>query len=167
MDYLSSWMVRNHAGLSSRGVYVLKGIGVRDSGLAFVLAFELVLTLGVYYIIYYTIIYYTIIIYIILLYIISYTILFYCYTILFFSSLLPFPLLPLQSSSDLSHPPIPSSSPNLSSLTSPFPSIIPPLPSQPPILGILVGTYLCLFILQSHLQDILTPHVLSEWMVEV
>ena len=72
------------------------------SGLAFVLAFELVLTLGVYYIIYYTIIYYTIIIYIILLYIISYTILFYCYTILFFSSLLPFPLLPLQSSSDLS-----------------------------------------------------------------
>ena len=35
------------------------------------------------------------------------------------------------------------------------------------IQSIRVGTYLCLFILQSHLQDILTPHVLSEWMVEV
>ena len=137
------------------------------------------LTLGVilyiiiiYYIIIhillYTIIYYTLL----LLYIISYTILFSSSDLfLSFPTLLS---LPFQSSSDLFLSS--SSSPLL--LFLPFPiflsssvlfshsshsSSLSPLP----IPGIPVGTYLCLFILQSHLQDILTPHVLSEWMVEV
>ena len=145
-----------------------------------VLCFVLVsgLTYGIIslYIIYYT---YTIILSYYTILLLSYTYIIISYTILFSSSdlFLSFPTLlslPFQSSSDLFLSS--SSSPLL--LFLPFPiflsssvlfshsshsSSLSPLP----IPGIPVGTYLCLFILQSHLQDILTPHVLSEWMVEV
>ena len=91
---LSEWMVE------VCGAY-LCGVRFWCSGLAFVLAFELVLTLGVYYIIYYTIIYYTIIYYtiiyyIILLYIYIYIYIYYYYILYYtilFSSSIPLPLL--------------------------------------------------------------------------
>ena len=123
------------------GVYVLSWCsGLAFEGLAFVLAFELVLTLGVYYIIYYTIIYYTIIYYIILLYIIHihihiHILLLYIilsYTLLFFLTL-PLPYLPF--SSDLS------SSSFLSS-SSPF-----------NIHSIRVGTYIYLLISRSPINN--------------
>ena len=106
---------------------------VRDSGLAFVLAFELVLTLGVYYIIYYTIIYYIILLYIILLLyyytytIIHYIIISYTYYILYYTLLLN-PFLSPLSFSIPSFPPL---------ISSPFPILSPPNPViyLPPILS--------------------------------
>ena len=138
------------------------------------LSFVLMLTLGVIlYIIYYTIIlyiyiYYYIlyIIYYIIYYILYYYILYYyilyyliLYSSIFYSSHLPF----LFRSSLLF----------LSSLLLFY--SLPPLPHpllSPPLLSsvhsIRVGTYIYLFILySSFLIQLLTPHVLSEWMVEV
>ena len=81
----------------------------------------------------------------VLAYYILYSIIILYYTLL--SSVLP--LLPL-------FPPFP---PFLSQSSSVLPSSN--------IHSIRVGTWICLFILQSHLRDILTPHKLTEWMVEV
>ena len=135
------------------------------------------LTLGV--ILYIILLYYIIIlhIHILLLYIIYYCIL--SYTLLPFLSQSIFPFLssshhsfPLlfysSSSSNIPLPILPSIFHSSYLLFLSYPLLSLPSPhSHPPLPRILVGTYLCLFILQSHLQDILTPHVLSEWMVEV
>ena len=148
-----------------------------------------------YYIIYYT--YYIIIIIIsyTIIHIISYTILFFCsshsFSPLFLSSSPLHPpsllfhllfcssfhsilvgtyirLFILFSSSFPSHPNILFSSSLLFSSTSPFSSQPFPLSSSHPnIHSILVGTSIYLFIFLPSSTDNLTPHVLSEWMVEV
>ena len=158
-------------GMSSGAVLLVSGCVWADGGLLCSgLCFVLVLTCGVYvscwfdvrcYIIYYIIIYYTIILYYYILYIIYYILYIYLFilflwSIFFYSSLpistipLPFPS-PLQSSSDLF----------LS-----FPTLL--FLSIPNIQSIRVGIWISLFILSSNnLPKVLTPHKLTEWMVEV
>ena len=128
-----------------------------------------------YYIIYYhtyTIIIYYIIIHILLLYLILY------YTLFFQSSFPSYSSLPLLTFPSSNLPSLPS---HISSSTSvplpPLPILLSPLfpssilshPSQflpPNIHSILVGCWIRLFMFQDNPPN-LTPHVLSEWMVEV
>ena len=194
---------RNHAGLSSRGVYVLDGLSCWCD----------VRCILIYTIIYYIILlYYTYIIILLLLYLILYSS-FYSFPIYllpssFFlisspsSSILPSPSIPflpsltfllslfflilLSSSIFPIFIPFPSlsyillfSSPNLLFYLLSFPSLlpipsisyllfllIPILPSPLLIQSIRVGSYACLLISKSPINNS-TPHVLSEWMVEV
>ena len=114
---------------------------------------------------------YGVILYIILLYIILYIYIYYYYTLLLlylilyytllfsssiFLSFSPSPLLPISSSSSVLLLPL--------ILPSPLLSILIYLSIQ----SIRVGIWISLFILSSNnLPKVLTPHKLTEWMVEV